>query len=445
MRTELCVAQADIETLRQQLLGVNTERCAVLLAAQSTRSDGRVRMLVREVIVPDQREYNSQSAVDAELSPLFVADVAKRAAKDKLALVFVHSHLDDDIPDFSPVDDRGEQPLRVFLTTRGIAGHHTALVVSQGGMRARLLGMQEEVRVVSIGSKRRVEFDPDLDGGLTSAAFDRQVRAFGAAGQKQLEKLRVAIVGLGGTGSIMAQQLVHLGIRDFILIDHDSIEETNLNRVVGAGRPDLGASKAAIAARYIHAFSSDIKVEMVAGDVSRDSVARRLIDADVIMCCTDSHGSRSVIQQVSYQHLIPCIDMGSTIIQDKGEVTGIFGRVQLLAPGLPCLWCSDLLDAAEIRRDMMNEAERRLDPYIVGSREPAPSVISLNGTVVSLAVTMLLGIAVGAPIDATRLMYNARSPALRSVQGAPKADCFICSRKGALAWGDHRRLFTRLD
>jgi hypothetical protein len=69
----------------------------------------------------------------------------------------------------------------------------------------------------------------------------------------------------------------------------------------------------------------------------------------------------------------------------------------------------------------------------------------LNGTVVSLAVTMLLGVAVGAPLNATRLMYNARSPALRSIQGQPKPDCFICSKKGALAWGDHRPLFTRLD
>ncbi len=445
MRTELSIAQADIEALRQQLLGVDSERCAVLLAAQSTRSDGHVRLLVREVIFPDQAEYTSQSAIDAELNPLFVARVVKRAAKYKLALVFVHTHLDDDVPDFSPVDDRGEQPLRTFLINRGIEGQHAALVISQGGMRARLLGTQDEVRVVSIGPKRRVEFDPDLDETATSATFDRQVRAFGAAGQKQLERLTVAIVGLGGTGSIMAQQLVHLGIRRFILIDHDSIEDTNLNRVVGAARADVGGNKAEVAARYVTGFGSEVAVEVVAGDVSRDSVARRLIDADVIMCCTDSHGSRSVIQQVSYQHLIPCIDMGSTIIQDKGEVTGIFGRVQLLAPGLPCLWCSSLLDAAEIRRDMMSESERRLDPYIVGSREPAPSVISLNGTVVSLAVTMLLGIAVGAPIDATRLMYNARSPALRSVHGEPKADCFICSRKGALAWGDHRRLFTRLD
>ena len=101
--------------------------------------------------------------------------------------------------------------------------------------------------------------------------------------------------------------------------------------------------------------------------------------------------------------------------------------------------------AVEVRRDMMSESERQLDRYIVGSREPAPSVVSLNGTVVSLAVTMLLGVAVGAPLEATRLMYNARTPALRSVRGTPNPDCFICSRKGALAWGDHRRLFTRLD
>ena len=120
MRAELCIAQPDLEALQQQLLAVDTERCAVLLASQSTRSDGQIRMLVREVIFPDQQDYNSQSALKAELRPLFVAQMAKRAAKDKLALVFVHTHLDDGVPDFSQVDDRGEQPLRTFLNMRGL-------------------------------------------------------------------------------------------------------------------------------------------------------------------------------------------------------------------------------------------------------------------------------------------------------------------------------------
>jgi len=431
--------------MREQLLADAGERCAVLFAAQSHQRDGQVRLLVREVEFPDQSEYRSQSRLDAELSPLFVAKVTKRAAMDKLTLVFVHTHLDRHVPAFSPIDDHGEKALRTFLTNREIKGDHAALVLSEGGLRARMLGTRTELRVVVLGSKRRVAFDPYAEDSATDATFDRQVRAFGAYGQKQLEKLCVAIVGLGGTGSIMAQQLVHLGIRQFILIDPDVVEATNLNRVVNATHTVLGANKVELAAKYIRLFNGQASVEAIAGDVAIDAVARRLVDADLIMCCTDSHGSRSVIQQVSYQYLIPCIDIGSTITQIGGEVTGIYGRVQLLSPGLPCLWCSELLDAAEVRRDMMSESERKLDPYIVGGREPAPSVISLNGTVVSLAVTMLLGFAVGAPLDATRLMYNARSPALRSIEGQPKPNCFICSKNGALAWGDNRRLFTRLD
>lgn len=445
MTAELCITEADMALLREQLLCGDSERCAVLYATQSQRSHGQRRLLVREVEFPQEAEYTAQSAIEAQLSPMFVARVTKRAAKDKLSLIFVHTHLDQRVPVFSHVDDGGEQALRTFLANREVNGDHAALVLSEGGVRARLLGTEQELRVVVLGSKRRVAFDPDADDLPTDLAFDRQVRAFGAEGQKQLEKLRVAIVGLGGTGSIMAQQLVHLGIREFILIDPDEIETTNLNRVVNATRDDVHANKAEVAARYLRSFDPRVRVETVAGDVARDAVARRLIEADVIMGCTDSHGSRSVIQQVAYQHLIPCIDMGSTIIQSDGEVKGIYGRVQLLAPGLPCLWCSELLNAAEVRRDMMSESERKFDPYIVGSREPAPSVVSLNGTVVSLAVTMLLGVAVGAPLNATRLMYNARSPALRAIRGQPKPDCFICSKKGALAWGDHRRLFTRLD
>lgn len=445
MRAELCLTELDMSLLRAQLLTGTNERCAVLFAAQSLRSDGQARLLVREVEFPDQNQYTSQSALDAELSPMFVAAVAKRAAKEQLTLVFVHTHLDRHVPAFSHIDDQGEQALRTFLTNRSVQGDHAALVLSEGGQRARLLRSGKELRVVVLGSKRRVEFDPDTDDTPTDLTFDRQVRAFGADGQKQLEKLRVAIVGLGGTGSIMAQQLAHLGVRKFVLVDPDVVEKTNLNRVVNATPADIGTSKAETAARYVRSFNDQAIVEAVVGDVAQDAVARRLVDADMIMCCTDSHGSRSIVQQVSYQYLIPCIDMGSTITQTAGEVTGVYGRVQLLAPGLPCLWCSELLDATEVRRDMMSESERRLDPYIVGSQEPAPSVISLNGTVVSLAVTMLLGVVVGAPFDATRLMYNASSPALRSIQGQPKPDCFICSKKGVLAWGDRRRLFTRLN
>ena len=443
MTNELCFTADDMERLRSALLPSEEERCAVIFAAESRRSNGQVRLLVREIDYPAQTDYTSQSAENAELSPAFVARVTKKARRGRFTLVFIHTHPGIQAPKFSAIDDRGERILREFLSSRVPDRHHAALVMSKGGLRARLLGHDEEVRVLAIGAKRIVEFDPELEEADYSPVFDRQVRAFGIGGQQRLGRLRVGIVGLGGTGSITAQQLVHLGIRHFVLVDPDFVEETNLNRIVGATRSDIGDTKVSVAARYLRAFVEVVSIDAVVGDVIYDSVARHLIDADIILCCTDSHGSRSIVQQIAYQHLILCVDIGSTITQLASRITGIFGRVQLLAPGLPCLWCSELLDAAEVRRDMMNESERRLDPYIVGGREPAPSVVSLNGTVVSLAVSMLLGIVVGAPIDATHVIYNACASTLRSVRGDAQPDCFMCSRAGALAWGSDRPLFTR--
>ncbi|TGV96253.1 ThiF family adenylyltransferase, partial [Mesorhizobium sp. M2D.F.Ca.ET.145.01.1.1] len=127
---------------------------------------------------------------------------------------------------------------------------------------------------------------PDTD------RFDRQIRAFGKDGQQRIAALQVGIVGLGGTGSIVAQQLAHLGIQRFLLIDPDEIEISNLNRVVGATPADVGQTKVAIAGRMIRHIRSDADVVAIVGDVTTRSVARRLSRTDFIFCCTDTHASR---------------------------------------------------------------------------------------------------------------------------------------------------------
>lgn len=442
---EIRITSDDLALLRESLVGHSVEHCAVLLAAPAAGNGGPTCLIVREVLFPSANEYLSQTAVFAQLSPTFVAHVTKRAKNGKLQLVFVHSHLAPSPPHFSATDDEGERVLAQFLSGRGLEGIHGAMVLSPGGLRARNLGNMREMQVVSVGSRRIVEFDPAAPVGVNIDQYDRQIRAFGASGQQAIQQLRIAIVGLGGTGSVLSQQLVHLGIRDFLLIDPDLLELTNLNRVVCAREEDVGTSKVDLARRYIEGFSSHAKVQSIVGDVCHASIAKELATADIIFGCTDSHGSRSVIQQVAYQFLIPCIDIGSTIAARSGEVTGIFGRIQLLSPGHGCLWCSSLLDPAEIRRDLMSDQERKLDPYIPGAREPAPSVISLNSTVVSMAVSMFLNVVTDVPGEARHLIYDARNVRLRSVAVKPKSDCFICSSRGVLARGDGQPLFARQD
>jgi hypothetical protein len=94
---------------------------------------------------------------------------------------------------------------------------------------------------------------------------------------------------------------------------------------------------------------------------------------------------------------------------------------------------------------MMTEFERQADPYLQGVHEPAPAVMSLNSTVSSLAVTMLLAVATGIPMKGRHLLYNAMVPSLRSARGEPKSDCYICSRSGAYARGDEWPLFARVS
>jgi molybdopterin-synthase adenylyltransferase len=442
---DLRISTSDMRTLRSAVLGKDSEHCAVLFASQACGANGRDRLLVREVALPSEDDYTRQGYDYAELKPAYVARVAKRARLNGLSLVFAHSHLGTTAPHFSDVDDLGERELAAFLQRWGMSNPHAAMVLSAAGVRARLLGQYQEIRVISLGDRLNVEFDPeDVRPGLLPE-FDRQIRAFGPDGQGTLQRLKVAVVGLGGTGSIVVQQLVHLGVRDLVLVDPDHVDVTNLNRVVGATHDDAGALKVEVARRYVEQFAPAANIELVADNVVRATVASRLIDADVIFACTDSHGSRSVIQQVAYQYMIPCIDVGSTITTSAGAVTGIIGRVQLLGPDRPCLWCTNLLDSEEVRRDLMNDVERKADPYIQGAHEPAPSVISLNGTVVSLAVTMLLGFATSVPIDARHLIYNALTGTLRPVRGPASADCFICSRKGVFGRGDAQTLFARQD
>ena len=442
---ELILAADDVDSIRRELTGGEVEACAILYASQTVRADHTVRLLVREVQFAVDDDYIRRGPLEAELKPEFVARVTKRARRDGCALVFVHSHPGIAAPCFSMEDSRGEQHLAAFLAHRHPDFAHAALVVSVGGMQARRLGTSDGIRVIGIGTAREVLFDPMHVESSTSEVFDRQVRAFGPAGQRSLQSLRVAIVGLGGMGSLVAQQLAHLGVRDFILVDPDTLEPTNLNRVTNATPDDVGRPKVEIAARYIRTVATAATVACVQGDVTRVNIARELLNADIICGCTDSHGSRAVLQQVAYQYLIPCIDMGTTITVANGKITHIYGRVQLLAPGHACLTCSNLLNASEVRHDMMTPFERQSDPYIQGAREPAPAVMSLNGTVGSLAVTMLLSVICGIPVSARYVLYNALASVLRTVRAQPAANCYICSRSGSFALGDSWPLLGRQD
>jgi molybdopterin-synthase adenylyltransferase len=417
------------EKLRKTLFIDENESSAVLIAKAVHSERGIARLVVREIVEPGPHEVVNRSPVSIELSSEFVARLSQRSRKTGESLIFVHNH-PFPLNYFSSVDDAGEKVLADFFKRRTPNVTHGAMLLTPEVTIARLLGTDEYLNVLSIGPN--ITSNSTLEKSFDDL-YDRQIRAFGKNGQKILGLLRVGIVGLGGTGSVVCQQLAHLGIENFMLIDPDTLERSNLNRVVGASPDDVGMLKVDIARRLINQIKPSAVVTVIADSVLKNRIARQLVDVDFIFACTDSHGSRAIINQLAYQYFVPGIDMGVVITTEDNRIQNVAARTQMLVPGLACMVCGNLLDYKEVRRDLMTDFERKQDPYITNVVEPAPAVISVNSVIASLATTMFLNAVVGIPGKARLINYNAISGTTRSATISQHPMCVVCSANGALA------------
>jgi hypothetical protein len=421
------------------------ETARFLLARPVRTPRGSWRLLVYDQIGIEPGDYAHRSEVGIELPPAIVAKVMTRAKADGATIIVTHSHPSAEIISPSAEDLRGEALLLPAFHRRVPGVPHARLIVGPHEVHGTLFGLEgeeEALHLVDVGEDVAVlsgngwaSGDSGLAGD-TREKYDRQVRAFGAEGQRALARLRVAVVGLGGTGSIVAQQLAHLGVGSFLLIDVDTIEASNLNRVVGAGPGDLGRPKVEVAREMIVEINPAAKIEAVQADVRDRSTVRLLLDSDVFMSCTDSQGSRAVLTQAAYQYVVPGFDVGVVIQTDAKRVTHVSGRVQMLAPNLPCLLCCGVLDAEAVRRDLLTDKARAGDAYIVGVPIPQPSVISVNGVASSLAVTMLLSAFTGVPYPTRNQRVRLEAGAVSRIDVRQQIDCPVCSSRGALARGD---------
>jgi molybdopterin-synthase adenylyltransferase len=197
----------------------------------------------------------------------------------------------------------------------------------------------------------------------------------GADSETMLCRSRAAFVGLGGGGSHVTQQLAHIGLGNFLVIDPDIIEDTNLNRLVGGTLEDarLGTAKVDIAERVIKSVNPS--AEVVKRLANWTEATAELRDVDVIFSCVDSISCRSELESFARRFLIPLIDIGMDVHESGGEFS-IGGQVMLSMPGKPCMRCMGLVTDEALAK----EAAR------YGAAGGKPQVVWPNGTLASIAV-----------------------------------------------------------
>lgn len=383
--------------LRSQLFRRrDVETAGLMLVEPVDVADGPLG-LVREAFALPESAYAIRRHDQLSIDPVALNRLTRSALDRKWGVFTIHTHPGAAEAWFSQADNVGDSRLMPSLACRMPHAPHGSLVTVDGGdtvARSFQHGALNEAVLQVIG--KTISY-PRTSLVASEPWFARQELALGARGQARLRRLRVAIVGLGGIGSLVSMQLAHLGVGELVLIDGDIIEASNLSRIAGATTQDIGKLKVEVAARYAQAVGFS-RVEILAQDLSPD-FEHVLAGCDLVMSCVDRQSPRAVLNRSAYRYYVPVIDLGTVFRVDaNGVIASDAGRVVVIGPGRPCLSCWGHLDPHALRIEALSAEERESqeqEEYIEGAMIAQPSVMAFNTIVAGAGVVELMRLVTG--------------------------------------------------
>lgn len=448
MRYTMTFIEEDYDHLVRHLFRSSREEAAYLLCGVST-APNETRLIVRTVIPVAEEEIDHSSATHMQIKQHSFLRAIKSAAVGNHSFVFVHSH-PPAIPHHSSQDDRTEKPL--FATTYSrihsdVLVHGSVVIssptrpVGRVWLRSGAVEPMERIRVIG----NRFRFAIDLDGTDSQLNFfSRQVAAFGEELQKLLHHLAIGIVGAGGTGSAVAEELIRLGVGRLIIADKDLLEDSNVTRVYGSRVRDAGTAKVEVLRRHAEEIGLGTEVEVIPGNITSRAAIERFRESDLIFSCVDRERGRAILTRFALQYAVPVFDLGVKVASTDGRVTAVEGRVTTLYPGAACLFCRERISGDVIQAEVLAETnpaeyERlRKQGYIPELRTNAPAVIPFTSSVASFAISELLHRLsgyLGADRVSTELFLLFDDSRIRTNSTPPLPEC-RCARRENWGRGD---------
>lgn len=437
----IIITKPDKQRLFNHLLkNKNHENIAALFCGYN-KSGKNLQLLVRDIWLINDDGLTVHTGASLEFSEEMYRKILLKCEESKASLFVAHSHPFSDNAWFSSVDDRNDKIQARFITEHLPEINYGNMVVAQNDFRARIFNKEkdifEELKEIKILGKFNSESitknEPELD---------RNYRAFGRKGQSVISQLKIALVGCGGLGWHIGQQLVGVGARNVLLVDYDTIEITNLNRLPGAPFSCVGEYKVKVLAELLKQMNPNIKVKCMISNVSESIVFEKLKNYDIIIGALDSEKARSDLNKFSAQYLKIYIDGGSGILLEKQKVKHAGGQVNVVVPGIgPCLVCNNLLDWKQILYESLDEKEKDFEVksgYIQGVSEPAPSVVSINGIIAATLVNEFLALTTGLrkPNYYTYYDFMNDKNLMFTVNVKKNENCIICSKEALFGYGD---------
>ncbi len=452
--------------LKQLLLEDNNEKHAFLLCnlAKQDHIATDTVFLVDQIISFNHHEI-SVSASHVEIENDLVNGVFQRFSNDKhQALISCHSHpFENGDVWFSSIDDTNDHKLFDYfygeLLKHNPNSEMLTMVFGQHTIAARGYDVKQNVftpvdQIVVMDTPMRYMAPANVaqrEKKADKSMYNRQILAFGEMGQEQLSRLKVTLVGAGGTGSILAESLVRLGVKNLVVIDDDKLEETNLNRWQGGKIRDVGRYKVNILKDILYPIAHDIHIKSFESTVFDKKVIEYIKDSDVIIGAVDSNKARYLLNRLSLVYLIPYLDCSSGIIVEDNKIEELSTRNVIVVPSVThCFNCEELYyKKSEFTYDfvsdgMKEEAKRR--KYIHADVDiTSPSVYPLNMLSVSTLLLEFMNLFWGYKenfIENTYVNYvtlDQKEQKLAWSKEDPNIECIDCQDRIAL--GDRARVW----
>jgi molybdopterin/thiamine biosynthesis adenylyltransferase len=157
----------------------------------------------------------------------------------------------------------------------------------------------------------------------------------GVEGQERLMAAHALVIGAGGLGSPVALYLGTAGVGRITLVDHDTVDLTNLQRQIAHSLARLGESKADSARQAIAAINPEPRVRAVTSRADDESLALLVADADVVVDCSDNFATRHAVNAACVKHGKPLVS--GAAIRFDGQIS-VYDTRDAASPCYACVF-----------------------------------------------------------------------------------------------------------
>jgi hypothetical protein len=334
----LVVPQPIFQRLHGHLFpGDGLEAAALLLCVRVTGR--RRKLLACDLIAVPYEACVRRTENFLSWPGSYVEKAIERAEAAGLSILAVHSH-PGGLFAFSDLDAASDELLlpALFHGMDAVAG--SAIMLPDGAKRGRLYGADKITRPIDlismIGDDLRFWWQQDVRAGTSP----KRPVAFTSGMTEWLGRLSVCIIGLSGTGSVVAEQLARLGFGEIIVIDFDRIELRNLNRILNATIADAkaGRLKVEMFASAVRHYRAGCDVQCVPSSIATSDAVLAACEADILFSCVDTAEGRHIADRLAAYCAMPLIDLGVSIPTRRGwgderEIAEVCGRIDYVFPG----------------------------------------------------------------------------------------------------------------